>query len=430
MKIKETKIKIGDLYKGFDKSKFSGSDEDVMCYEDKLNCRPAYQRNYVYGTSMVKTKDGKTITKKEQVINTIFKGYPNEDRRFPMSIMYWQKMPDGTFQILDGQQRTLSALLFRAGDGTLYKGNMYVGLQQAEKDWFNNYEFTVYICEKDDNQTEQQFEAEVLEWFDVINIAGEPLTPQELRNATYFGSWLSSIKEKFSNTESEIFKEKYNVEKYIKFDKNKMNRQEFLETILRWRSDSLNKTIEEYMSEHRADATDTDLFNYFVSLLNWIKTTFPTYRPETRRSDWGYIYNKYHDKTPVDADKKASDLFAYKDEIDNPNSIYEAVLSGDMKLLNSRTFDKNKFKSDFKRVYEAQHHLCPYCKKEFELNKLEADHIKPWSKGGTTTVDNLQLLCKTCNIKKSNYDNSYSIWDNKEYENFDLDKWNEKDSEN
>lgn len=305
---------------------------------------------------------------------------------------------------------------------------MYVGLQQAEKDWFNNYEFTIYICEKDDNQTEQQFEAEVLEWFDVINIAGEPLTPQELRNATYFGSWVSAIKEKFSNVQ--IFKEKYNVEKYIKFDKQKMNRQEFLETVLKWRSDSLGKTVEEYMSEHRADPTDTDLFNYFVGILNWTKETFPTYRPETKRSDWGYLYNKYHDKTPADADKKTCDLFAYKDEIDNPNLIYEAVLSGNMNLLNSRTFDKNKFKSDFKRIYEAQHHLCPYCKKEFELNKLEADHIKPWSKGGTTTVDNLQLLCKTCNIKKSNYDSSYSIQDNKEYENFDLGKWNEKDSEN
>lgn len=32
---------------------------------------------------------------------------------------------------------------------------------------------------------------------------------------------------------------------------------------------------------------------------------------------------------------------------------------------------------------------------------LHIDHIKPWSKGGETTIDNLQTLCSKCNLGKS-----------------------------
>lgn len=44
----------------------------------------------------------------------------------------------------------------------------------------------VYLCSGEDS--------EKLEWFKTINIAGEKLTDQELRNAVYSGSWVSDAK--------------------------------------------------------------------------------------------------------------------------------------------------------------------------------------------------------------------------------------------
>lgn len=413
MKITETKILIKDLAKGFDVSLFSGSNEDVMCYDNKLNCRPAYQRNYVYQDEKVK---GKSITKQEQVLNTIFRGYRSKTK-FPLSIMYWEKCPDGTFQILDGQQRTLSALLFKENHGT-WNGRQYTGLQPAEKEWFDNYPFTVYICEQDikNGQTQAEFEAEILDWFEVINIAGSPLTDQELRNATYFGKWVSSIKKYFSNTESVIFRDEYETEKYISINKGKMNRQEFLETVLEWRCENLGISIDEYMSQHRNDMMDTDLFTYFVNMLSWVKSTFTKYNKDVLYGqNWGHLYNVYHENFVVDNEKINAEIdrLYNDDEIAKEDGIVEYILSGDEKKLQFRKFDDVIRRT----VYTLQKGNCPLCEEEakmypekninphFKSHKdMEADHIIPWSKGGKTDdVKNCCMLCKNHNLHKSAY---------------------------
>lgn len=429
MKITKCEIKIGDLCKSFDISLYSGSDEDVMCYDGKLNCRPAYQRNYVYDG---KAK-GSDKTKAEQVLDTIFKGYRSRTI-FPLSIMYWQKMEDGTYQIIDGQQRTLTVLLYHEGGKTLYDGKMFVGLQPAEKEWFENYPFTVYICEKDENQTEAEFEAEVLEWFTVINIAGVPLTDQELRNATYFGPWVSAIKGKFSNDKSEIFKEQYKTESYIKIDKSKMNRQEFLERVLLRRAQNFGMSIEEYMSIHRNDPTDTDLFNYFVTVLNWVKEHFTEYNKDVLYGqEWGRLYNTYHETfnlSKEEVNAKINELVE-DDEVEKNDGIVEYILSGyQEKFLHLRAFDEKTRK----RVFLLQGKKCPLCEDEKRKNpdldiqveydtykKMEADHLIPWRDGGRTDDErNCCMLCPTHNKHKSadqiRWLNEYmkTLWENKE----------------
>lgn len=411
MKITETKIKIKDLDKGFNISELVGSDENVMCYDGKLNCRPAYQRNYVYDTEKVK---GKNYTKQEEVLNTIFRGYESKTK-FPIGVMYWEKMPDGTYQLLDGQQRTLSVLLYRNNNGT-YKGKTYSGLQKAERDWFDEYEFVVYVCEQDKEhgQTENQFEAEVLEWFEVINIAGSPLTDQELRNAVYFGEFVSAAKTTFSNPKSDIFKDKYDTEKYITINKAKMNRQEFLERVIKWRSENLNLTVDEYMSNHRNDSSDGDLRNYFFDVLKWAKNTFTEYNEAVLKGlDWGTLYNEYSASFSMDTDsinQKVRELYEDEDVI-KKDGIAEYILSGceNESFLNIRQFDK----SQKQRAFNLQKGICPLCEDEkkkyperdikiqYTLKEMEGDHIIPWSKGGKTDDDNCCMLCKNHNRQKS-----------------------------
>jgi superfamily II DNA or RNA helicase len=46
--------------------------------------------------------------------------------------------------------------------------------------------------------------------------------------------------------------------------------------------------------------------------------------------------------------------------------------------------------------------VCPECQRKLDRDLFEGDHIMPWSLGGPTTLDNLQALCRACNLKKGN----------------------------
>ena len=85
------------------------------------------------------------------------------------------------------------------------------------------------------------------------------------------------------------------------------------------------------------------------------------------------------------------------EEISNEKYVYEAVLSGNMNLLQARAFPE----AERKRKYKEQDGICPICGKKFAFEDMAGDHIVPWSKGGKTVYENLQMLCKGCNAGKS-----------------------------
>lgn len=67
------------------------------------------------------------------------------------------------------------------------------------------------------------------------------------------------------------------------------------------------------------------------------------------------------------------------------------------RCLSIRAFDERMKRA----AYERQGGVCPYCGQHFEFSEMHADHIRPWSKGGTTVADNCQMLCRDCNLRKS-----------------------------
>ena len=360
MKIELQHIKVKDVVKNY----ANNDEEGVIGYDGQLNIRPKYQREFVYD---VKHRDA--------VIDTINKG-------FPLNVMYWCRNEDGTFEVLDGQQRTISICEYVKGTYSI--NNLYFhNLTDTDKDKILDYELMIYICEGNDK--------EKLDWFRIISIAGVQLTDQELRNAIYTGEWLSDAKHYFSKNNCLAYK--------IGSDYMTGNaiRQDYLETALDWISEG---KIEKYMAEHQHNHTANELWNYFNSVINWIQNIFPKYRKEMKGLDWGLFYNKYKDNdyNPKELEKQVSTLMADEyDEITSKKGIYEYVLSGNERCLSIRAFKD----SEKRKVYERQKGVCPKCKKHFEINEMEADHITPWSKGGHTTIDNCQMLCKNCNRTKS-----------------------------
>lgn len=370
MKIELTHIKISELFDGYKDSGEGG----VVAYGGRLDVRPKYQREFVY-------KD----KQRDAVIDTVLKG-------FPLNVMYWVKNDDRNFEVLDGQQRTISICQFLNHDFSVkyeHFDPLYCDTNPTLRQRILDYELMVYICEGDDNER--------LAWFRTINIAGEKLSDQELRNANYPGEWLTNAKRYFSRSGCAAMKIG---DKYVKAD---VVRQGLLEKALAWISLDQHCSIEAYMAKHQHDKECSELWEYYRNVIDWATTTFTKYRKEMASVDWGMIYpqfkNNHYDTTLLEAE--VSKLMA-DDDVTKKVGIYYFVLTHDERHLSIRAFDNR----DKRTAFERQKGVCPVCGKTFKIEEMEADHIKPWSKGGKTVSENCQMLCRECNRKKGNNDSS------------------------
>lgn len=364
MEIKLQEIPIRDLVKGY----VDNEEDGVRGYDGKLDIRPPYQREFIY-------KD----KQRDAVITTI-------KQSFPLNVMYWATRNDGTYEIIDGQQRTISICQYVNGDFA-YDFQYFHNLTDEEKEHILNYKLMVYIC--------SGTEKEKLSWFETINIAGEKLTKQELRNAVYAGPFVTDAKRYFSKNGCAAYR----------IGKNLVNgspiRQDFLETAISWIASAEKlKNVEQYMAVHQHDPNANQLWQYFVSVITWVTSTF---NEKTRKSimkglDWGKYYELYHTEV---LDKSKIDLEIGKllkdSEVQNKHGICAYVLTRDESKLGLRAFGEDVREAK----YAEQNGECPICHNHFDIDEMEADHIIPWSKGGKTILENCQMLCMKCNRTKS-----------------------------
>ena len=359
MEIKLKEITVRDLTNGFQDNEENG----VVGYGGKLDIRPPYQREFIY-------KD----KQRDAVIDTVTK-------TFPLNVMYWAVREDGGFEVIDGQQRTISLCQYVNGDFA-HIMRYFHNLQEDEKKKILDYKLMVYICSGTDS--------EKLEWFRIINIAGEKLTEQELRNAVYSGSWVTDAKRYFSKNSCAA----YGIgSDYLK---GSPIRQDYLETAIKWIS---KENIEVYMSNHQHDPNASALWSYFQSVITWVESTFTIKRKKFMKGvDWGILYNEFKDKL-FDTDKLEIEIakLVADDEVERKKGIYPYVLTRKEKYLSIRAFtDTMK-----QKVYEKQKGICVVCKEYFKISEMEADHIDPWHSGGKTNEENCQMLCKEDNRRKS-----------------------------
>jgi hypothetical protein len=359
MKIELKEITVRELTSGYE----DNDDAGVIGYDGKLDIRPPYQREFIY-------KD----KQRDAVINTIIKD-------FPLNILYWAVKDDGNYEVIDGQQRTISISQYVEGDFA-FKGRHFYNLQDDEQKQILDYKLMVYLCSGTDS--------EKLEWFKIINIAGEKLTEQELRNAVYSGSWVSDVKRYFSKN----YCPAYGIgSDYLN---GSPIRQDYLQTAIKWISED---NIEQYMAKHQHDQNASALWRYFKDVISWIEATFTNKRTKFMKGiDWGTLYNEFKDEM---YDTKAIEEEIAKlildDDVSKKSGIYPYILTRKEKYLSIRAFTE----SIKQKVYEKQKGICKVCNEHFELNEMEADHITPWHEGGKTDEKNCQMLCRECNRRKS-----------------------------
>lgn len=378
MKIKLKEILVRDLFEGY----IDNKEEGIVGFNGQLNIRPKFQREFIYNDKQ-----------RDEVIRTVLKG-------FPLNTMYWIITSDDGdiedledinlhdskyhYELLDGQQRTVSICEYCANNFSI-NSITFDNLTKTEQNQILDYKLMIYICSGNDK--------EKLDWFKIINIAGEELTNQELRNAIYTGEWLTSAKRYFSKSGCPAYQIGQN------YMSGSTIRQEYLETVLSWISNIYGYKIEDYMSKHQHDSNASVLWSYYQKVIAWVKATFPVYRKEMKGIEWGLLYNKYKDET-YDTDELEEKIqkLILDEDVSNHKGIYEYLLDGNEKHLNIRGFTDNQKR----RAFTKQGGKCIRCGKICSnINEMEADHITPWSQGGHTTDDNLQMLCIDCNRRKS-----------------------------
>ncbi|MCR6673117.1 DUF262 domain-containing protein [Devosia ginsengisoli] len=364
MEISHRSVTVAELFEGY----LDSGELGVRGFGGLLDIRPAYQREFVYDDKL-----------KKAVIGTL-------RRNFPLNTMYWAVSGDA-FELMDGQQRTISICQYVNGDFAVdIDGSpmFFTNLTAERQKQILEYKLSVYVCEGSDGDK--------LEWFRIINIAGLKLEPQELRNAIYTGPWLSDAKKWFSKNGAPA------VAIGAKLLTGTPNRQAYLETALDWISKG---HIEQYMAEHQRNPNANPLWTYFKNVIDWVDLTFPKHRKEMKGVSWGPLYDQFGNQPldPVVLEARVSQLMSDND-VTKKSGIYDFVLSGRESALSIRAFDDNMKRE----AYETQAGICPACPPDrgpWALSEMEADHITPWSKNGKTTAENCQMLCKPHNRTKS-----------------------------
>lgn len=358
MKIELKEISVRDLVAGY----INNNEDGVIGYSGRLDIRPKYQREFVY-------KD----RQRDAVIDTVRKG-------FPLNVMYWSVGAENHYEVLDGQQRTISLCEYVTGKFSL-NFQFFHNLEKEEQTQILDYTLMVYFCEGTDR--------EKLDWFKTINIAGEKLTDQELRNAVYTGPWLTDAKRYFSKPGCAAH------DIGSAYLSGSAIRQDYLETVLDWISEH---AIEQYMAINQHESSAYEIWMYFQNVINWVKTTFPTYRKEMKGVDFGTLYNRYRAKRadPLVLEARIGRLMLDED-VTKKSGIYTYVLTDDPRALSIRAFNDRQRRE----AYERQRGLCVKCGHHFALEDMQADHITPWVGGGKTVAANCQMLCKRDNQIKS-----------------------------
>jgi hypothetical protein len=378
---------VRQTVEGFVYNEFEG--KGLFGLSGKLVIQPEYQRNYIYN-------DGKRDV---AVIESLLKGYP-------LGLIYYN-VAETNLEVLDGQQRITSVGRFVTGKFAIHqdgKEQTFSSLPVEERTKIMDSVLLVYEC--------QGTEKEIKEWFKTINIAGVPLTAQELLNSIYSGPFVTKAKAEFSNSQNA------NLQKWSAYVDGDPKRQKVLEAALAWVSNSQSISIDAYMAKHRQRDNINELEAYFTSVIEWVGSVFiAPPEKEMRGLEWGRLYEAYHNKS-YDSRRLEAEVARLTGDpaVKTHRGIYEYLLGDSQRpeLLSVRVFDDRTKKLAYERQTAKAKAKgvsnCPFCAvgdnsnktRLYQQKEMDADHVTAWSKGGATDLKNCEMLCITHNRAKGN----------------------------
>lgn len=355
-----TTMKVGELYELVKDGRIK-SDIDV-------------QREIVYNDD-----------KQRLVIDSLVKG-------IPLPAFYFWRPDDKTLETLDGKQRINAITRFLQND-LQYEDKIWMETDPEVQDLIKSVELSCIVCSGDD-----QLKREI---FRRINTLGVPLSPYEVLNGLFSGEYLRGLTAYVQQDKGAI-----KVLGDVSRGKRQMKALKYLLQLRGKKAADLN----DWVSEHRDDsfADDqreldkyvdfvADIFDdmglvdiYFALAMRYLND----------KSLW--VQHKKEINKAVKAYKKSDDWKLTDDKAGDIEAIVKAVVGG-ISLDPRRVFTDSQRAEIFAEMEQRDgKYQCAICEKWFYPNELQIDHVEPWSKGGRTEKSNAQVLCRVCNVAKSN----------------------------
>lgn len=400
-----------------DKKDFPLSAIEDMFDDGDIVPQPDYQRDYVYDE-----------IKASKLVESALMG-------IPIPTIYLCEEVDGVYSIIDGQQRMTSFVRFLKNEYKLRKleelsnlnGLFFKDLDKATQRNLKSVSLNTIILTKES-------EALKYEIFARLNQGSVALTPQELRNCIYRGS--------FNDLLDDIaFTNKYLPELFVGENK----RKKYQEYVLRFfalknfndYSSSIGKTMNIYMSTHKNDDEKAienakKLFNGTIDIIKQVlgNDAFCAYDRQNKCSMKKFsgsvydsiiiafsMFNSHSLMKNADAIRKTIiDIKAnnetYSDYTYAATGSKDRVIGRIMIIYNAikEILEKNGdttpqvrcFSDNDKQNLWHKHYICSYCGQEIlAYDDAEVDHIFAYSKGGDTVLENAQLLHRHCNREKN-----------------------------
>lgn len=398
-----------------DKKDYTLSTIKEMFDDGDIVTDPDYQRDFVY-----------TVKQSSKLVESMLMG-------IPIPTIYLCQENNGTWSVIDGQQRITSFVRFMKNQFAL------TGLTQLTE--LNGLCFKNMDKEMQRNLKQSSLRAICIlkesqelkyEIFARLNQGAVKLKPQELRNCIYRGTYNKMLVELSANKNlPDLFK-----------DKN--DRMQYQEHILRFFAlrnfteykSSMLKTMNSYMASHQNDDStkidaDKDLFNRTIDIIKQVlgETAFLAVNRDTGKVIEKFSGSVYDSIIIPFSFFNNHDLIAHADEIRNAindlkqnddeyrENTYAAtgsrkrVLGRILTVYNLLTSitgsygnDDNSraFSDSVKKELFYPGYVCSYCGNEIlSIDDAEVDHIIPFSQGGKTDISNAQLLHRHCNREKS-----------------------------
>lgn len=384
--------------------------EDVDANDIITN--PDYQRKYVY--------DDKRASK---LVESILLG-------IPIPIIYLCEEEDGTLSVIDGQQRIISFVRYMKNEYPLDKltkltdlnGLYYKDLDKRIQRLLKSKTLKAITISKDSKELKYEI-------FSRLNLGAVKLKDQEVRNCIYRGS--------FNNMLKDIAENNKNL-RILFHDENK--RSSYEERILRFFAlrnylelhGTFKLVMNSYMEQHQNDdeiqiSKFKSQYNALIDIIKQIlgDDAFFSLSKDKRKKFNGAVYDSiiipfsyfsskvlmsHADELRVEINNLKETNSEYQSNtyvgtnagprvrgrIEQVMGVINKVVSTEPQLDKCRYFDKSIKEHLFYSGYK-----CSYCGNTIlSIDDCEVDHIIPYSKGGSTTVENAQLLHRHCNKSK------------------------------